>query len=88
MCGYVENSRRLLEEARSGENPFEGCTPQQPNRVDVTALDGFYDRMEALGARQFAKMGVVMVAGDWVSGWALMALRWIFRWSRLVGHCI
>ena len=63
VCGYVENSRRLLEVARSGENPFEGCIPQQPNRVDVRALDGFYDRMEALGARQFAKLGVVMVAG-------------------------
>ena len=61
VCGYVENSRRLLEVARSGENPFEGCIPQQPNRVDVRALDGFYDRMEALGARQFAKLGVVMV---------------------------
>jgi UDP-sugar pyrophosphorylase len=53
----------LLEVARSSENPFEGCIPQQPNRVDVRALDGFYDRMEALGARQFAKLGVVMVAG-------------------------
>ena len=63
VCGYVENSRRLLEEAQAGENPFEGCTPQQPNRVDVTALDGFYDRMEALGASQFEKTGVVMVAG-------------------------
>ena len=24
VCGYVENSRRLLEEARKGENPFRG----------------------------------------------------------------
>ena len=59
----MENSRRLLEEARSGENPFEGVYSSQPNRVDVTALDGFYDRMEALGASQFEKTGVVMVGG-------------------------
>lgn len=63
VCGYVEKSRRLLETARSGDNPFEGYIPQQPNRVDLTVMDGFYDRMEEVGARQFAKMAVVMVAG-------------------------
>ena len=63
VCGYVENSRRLLAVARGGENPFEGFVPEQPDRVDVTAFDGLYDRMEALGAEQFDRMGVVLVAG-------------------------
>ena len=63
VCGYIENSRRLLAVARAGENPFEGFVPEQPDRVDVTAFDELYDRMEALGAEQFDRAGVVLVAG-------------------------
>lgn len=60
---YIRNARTLLEEARAGLNPFEGCTPQAPALVDLSAFDAEYDRMEALGAQAFHRIGMVLVAG-------------------------
>ena len=63
LTGYISNARKLLAEAKEGGNPFEGFVPHQPNMVDLTAFDKTYDHYEALGQRQFGKMGVVLVAG-------------------------
>jgi len=63
LVGYISNARKLLAEAREGGNPFEGFVPQQPDTVDLTAFDKTYDHYEALGQKQFGKMGVVLVAG-------------------------
>ena len=63
LAGYISNARVLLAEAREGNNPFEGFVPHQPDKVDLTTFDTAYDHYEALGQKQFEKLGVVLVAG-------------------------
>jgi len=63
LTGYISNAQKLLAEAREGGNPFEGFVPHHPDTVDLTAFDATYDRYEALGQKQFGKVGVVLVAG-------------------------
>lgn len=63
LVGYISNARKLLAEAKAGENPFEGFVPQQPDKVDLTRFDQNYDHFEAVGQKQFAKTAVVLVAG-------------------------
>ena len=63
LTGYISNARTLLDEARKGGNPFEDFVPHQPDKVDLTDFDEAYDHYEALGKKQFDKLGVVLVAG-------------------------
>lgn len=63
LVGYISNARKLLAEAKRGENPFEGFVPHHPNTIDLTAFDATYDHYEALGQKQFDKVGIVLVAG-------------------------
>jgi len=63
LVGYISNARKLLAEAKEGGNPFEGFVPEQPDKVDLTSFDDTYDHYEALGQKQFGKLGVVLVAG-------------------------
>lgn len=63
LTGYIHNARTLLTQASSGANPFEGCTPTQPDLVDLSAFGNDYDQAEALGLRCFADTAVVLVAG-------------------------
>ena len=63
LTGYISNSQKLLGEAKAGNNPFEGLTPEQPSKVDLSSFGADYDRYEALGVKQFEKTGIVLVAG-------------------------
>ncbi|MBN2164213.1 MAG: UTP--glucose-1-phosphate uridylyltransferase [Pontiellaceae bacterium] len=63
LAGYIANSRTLLAEAREGLNPFEGLTPEQPEKVDLTSFSDEFEKYEAIGAAKFDKVGVVLVAG-------------------------
>lgn len=63
LVGYISNARKLLAEAKTGANPFEGFTPEPPDMVDLTALDAAYDHYEALGKAHFGKTAIVLVAG-------------------------
>ena len=63
LTAYTCNARRLLAEAASGANPFEGCTPEQPDLVDLSSFGSAYDAAEAEGLRCFADSAVVLVAG-------------------------
>jgi UDP-sugar pyrophosphorylase len=63
LSGYISNARKLLAEAKTGDNPFEGFVPHQPDKVDLTTFDGEYDRYEAIGKSHFDKVGFVLVAG-------------------------
>jgi len=63
LTGYISNARKLLAEAKAGNNPFEGFVPEPPDRVDLTAFDAAYDHYEALGKAHFSKTAVVLVAG-------------------------
>lgn len=63
LTGYISNARKLLAEAKTGANPFEGFIPHQPDKVDLTEFDAAYDHYEALGKAHFSKTAVVLVAG-------------------------
>ncbi|MCC5850848.1 MAG: UTP--glucose-1-phosphate uridylyltransferase [Verrucomicrobia bacterium] len=63
IAGYTDNARRLLAQSRQGLNPFEGYRPEQPDAVDLSAMDGIYDQMESVGQAHFDRTGVVLVAG-------------------------
>lgn len=63
LVGYVTNAQKLLAIAKQGDNPFEGFTPEQPDKVDLTAFDEQYDHYEKIGADHFDKTAFVLVAG-------------------------
>ncbi|MFA7369851.1 MAG: UTP--glucose-1-phosphate uridylyltransferase, partial [Kiritimatiellales bacterium] len=63
LTGYISNARKLLAEAKTGANPFEGFIPHQPDKVDLTKFDAAYDHYEALGKDHFDKTAIVLVAG-------------------------
>ena len=63
LTAYTQNARGLLAEAASGANPFEGCTPAQPDLVDLSSFGPEYDEAEAEGLRCFGETAVVLVAG-------------------------
>jgi UDP-sugar pyrophosphorylase len=60
---YISNARCLLAEASAGANPFEGCTPVQPDLVDLSNFGTDYDAAEAIGLKCFQETAVVLVAG-------------------------
>lgn len=63
LTAYTQNARLLLAEAASGANPFAGCTPAQPDLVDLSSFGADYDAAEAVGLKCFAESAVVLVAG-------------------------
>lgn len=63
LVGYIHNARKLLAESKEGKNPFEGLTPEQPEKVDLTTFTEDFEKYEAVGAQMFDKVGVVLVAG-------------------------
>jgi UDP-sugar pyrophosphorylase len=63
IVAYVRNARELLAAAAAGDNPFEGCTPLQPDLVDLSEFGEAYDAAERAGLAAFAGTAVVLVAG-------------------------
>ncbi|MDF7826221.1 UTP--glucose-1-phosphate uridylyltransferase [Pontiellaceae bacterium B12227] len=63
LIGYIHNARKLLAESKTGANPFEGLSPEQPDKVDLTTFTADFEKYEAIGAQKFDKVGVVLVAG-------------------------
>jgi len=63
LPAYIANARKLLAEAAAGANPFEGCTPEQPDLADLSAFGPEYDEAEAAGLAAFAHTAIVLVAG-------------------------
>ncbi|MEI6034345.1 MAG: UTP--glucose-1-phosphate uridylyltransferase [Verrucomicrobiae bacterium] len=63
LPAYIRNARILLAEASAGGNPFDGCTPAQPDLVDLSGFGAAYDAAEAAGLKCFAESAVVLVAG-------------------------
>lgn len=60
---YVANARKLLADACSGSNQFDGYYPEQPDTVDLTSIDDEYSGYEALAMENLDKIAVVLVAG-------------------------
>jgi UDP-sugar pyrophosphorylase len=63
LPAYIRNARVLLKESATGANPFAGCTPTEPETVDLSAFGASYEEAEAVGLRCFADTAVVLVAG-------------------------
>lgn len=63
LSSYISNAQVLLAQAKEGSNPFEGLSPEQPNKVDLSNFGKEYDHYEVIGVKQFEKMGIVLVAG-------------------------
>ena len=63
LPAYIRNARALLKESATGANPFAGCTPVEPETVDLSAFGASYEEAEAVGLRVFAETAVVLVAG-------------------------
>ncbi|MDX2081724.1 MAG: UTP--glucose-1-phosphate uridylyltransferase [Terrimicrobiaceae bacterium] len=63
LPAYIRNARTLLADAAAGRNPFEGCTPEQPDLVDLSGFGPAYDAAEEVGFREFEHTAVVLVAG-------------------------
>ena len=63
LPAYIRNARALLKESATGANPFAGCTPVEPETVDLSAFGASYEEADAVGLRCFAETAVVLVAG-------------------------
>ena len=63
LPGYIKNARVLLAEAAAAKNPYDGCTPEQPDIVDLSGFGDEYFQAEAAGRAAFAQTAVVLVAG-------------------------
>lgn len=63
LPGYIRNARKLLAEASTGTNPFDGYTPAQPDIVDLSHFGPDYDKAEATGLKCLAETAIVLVAG-------------------------
>lgn len=63
LTGYITNARKLLAEAKTGANPFEGFVPEQPDKTDLTEFNETYDHFESIGKTHFSKTAFVLVAG-------------------------
>ena len=63
LPGYIRNARKLLAEASAGSNPFDGCTPAQPDIIDLSDFGPGYDKAEATGLKCLSETAIVLVAG-------------------------
>jgi UDP-sugar pyrophosphorylase len=63
LPAYIRNARHLLAEASAGTNPFDGCTPAQPDIVDLSTFGPEYDKAEATGLECLGQTAIVLVAG-------------------------
>lgn len=63
LPAYIKNARALLAGATTGNNPYDGYTPEQPDIVDLSAFGDAYASAESAGLAAFARTAVVLVAG-------------------------
>lgn len=63
LATYISNAKVLLGKAAADHNAFEGCSPGQPDLVDLSGFGSAYDAAEAAGLAAFGDAAVVLVAG-------------------------
>ena len=63
LVAYIRNARRLLAESATGGNPFAGCTPEEPDLVDLSSFGPAYEEAEGVGLKSLAETAIVLVAG-------------------------
>ncbi len=63
LVAYIRNARLLLAESATGGNPFAGCTPEEPDLVDLSGFGPAYEEAEGVGLKSLAATAIVLVAG-------------------------
>ncbi len=63
ISGYIRNARRLLEESRTGKNPFAGYRPQPPEMTNLSKMAHRAEEAEEHGVSLIGQLAIVMVAG-------------------------
>ncbi|KMZ73959.1 UDP-glucose pyrophosphorylase [Zostera marina] len=63
LISYIKNSRRLLADSKTGNNPYDGFTPSVPSGEVITFGDDNFMMLEAVGVKQVCKTVFVLVAG-------------------------
>ena len=63
LKAYIENARSLLEDARTGKNPFEGFKPEPPQTIDLSKDEKLLYKHELQAVDKLDQLAVAMVAG-------------------------
>lgn len=63
LAGYLQNARKLLKEAKDGENPLRGWRPEVPSGVAISPFTEEYSKYEEVGLTELPFCGFVLVAG-------------------------
>jgi UDP-sugar pyrophosphorylase len=63
LVQYIRNARKLLEDSRTGANPFEGCIPSVPQGEKLDFGSQAFQDFENAGVEAAADAAFVLVAG-------------------------
>jgi UDP-sugar pyrophosphorylase len=63
LVQYIKNARKLLEDSRTGANPFEGCIPSVPQGERLDFGNQAFQDFENAGVEAAADAAFVLVAG-------------------------
>lgn len=63
LCEYIKNAKKLLKQAKEGQNPFDGWHPSVPRGENVEYGSKKHRELEKVGLKQAKKTAFVLVAG-------------------------
>jgi len=63
LCQYIKNAKKLLKQAKEGQNPFDGWHPSVPRGENVEYGSKKHRELEKVGLKQAKKTAFVLVAG-------------------------
>ena len=63
LCEYIKNAKKLLKQAKEGQNPFDGWHPSVPKGENVEYGSKKHRELEKIGLKQAKKTAFVLVAG-------------------------
>jgi UDP-sugar pyrophosphorylase len=63
IVAYVNQSRKLLQASKRGDNPFEGFVPEVPSGSTLDFNSEKYNEMERIGLQNADKLAFALVAG-------------------------
>ena len=63
LAAYVKKAKQLLQDAKTGINPFEGFVPEIPQGFSLTEINSKYEELEELGIKNAKDLCFVLVAG-------------------------
>lgn len=63
LAGYISNARKLLDDSRTGTNPYSGWVPSVPEGDIYRIGTDSWKKAEAKGRKELGYCGFVLVAG-------------------------